>query len=110
MLIWLKCNSFFQSFFSEISFLISSSLIIAFLSRSRRSILPGCNLHFEIIDFSSTGNKPISEAKINLLSLVKRYLAGLKPFLSKSAPICLPSVNAMFAGPSQGSIRGAWYS
>ena len=33
--------------------------------------------------------------------------AGLSPFRSKVAPICLPSVNANAAGPSQGSIIAA---
>ena len=33
-----------------------------------------------------------------------------KPFLYKVAPIILPSVNEMEAGPSHGSIKQAWYS
>ncbi len=39
-----------------------------------------------------------------------KYLAGLKPFLSKVAPICLPSEKATAAGPSHGSITDELYS
>ena len=35
-------------------------------------------------------------------------LDGRKPLRSRMAPICLPSLKAMEAGPSQGSIRQEW--
>ena len=40
-------------------------------------------------------------------SFVREYLDGLQPFLSRVAPITLPSVKATEAGPSQGSINVA---
>ena len=52
----------------------------------------------------STGRAPVSEAMITLSSDVTQYLEGLSPFLSRVAPIILPSVKEMDAGPSQGSI------
>ena len=56
---------------------------------------------------SSTGKVPASDAKTTVSSSITKYLAGLNPFLSNVAPICLPSVKARAAGPSQGSIIAA---
>jgi hypothetical protein len=36
--------------------------------------------------------------------------AGRRPLRSSVAPIWRPSVNAIAAGPSHGSISAAWYS
>ena len=52
-----------------------------------------------------SGKTPTSEDIITKSSLVTTYLAGLKPFLSSVAAICIPSVNAIAAGPSHGSIK-----
>ena len=47
----------------------------------------------------------ISEDNKTVPSSVIKYLEGLKPFLSRIAPIFLPSVKHIAAGPSQGSIK-----
>ena len=47
---------------------------------------------------------PVSEAITRSPSEVIRYLHGLKPFLSSTAHIFLPSVPITRAGPSHGSI------
>ena len=55
--------------------------------------------------FSSwTGTIPVSDPANKILSFVIVYLKGLKPFLSVAAKIQLPSVAAIAAGPSQGSM------
>ena len=38
------------------------------------------------------------------------YRAGRKPLRSSVAPIERPSVKAIAAGPSHGSVSEAWYS
>ena len=76
-------------------------------SISIKSIFPGCNRHFVITLLSSTGSVPASEAKTTVSSSDTKYLAGLNPFLSSVAPIFFPSVKAIAAGPSQGSIIDA---
>ena len=47
---------------------------------------------------------PVSDPANKILSLVIVYLKGLKPFLSVAAKIQFPSVAAIAAGPSHGSI------
>ncbi len=47
---------------------------------------------------------PVSDDIITYPSFVTVYLDGLRPFLSRRAPMNLPSVNGIEAGPSQGSI------
>ncbi len=39
-----------------------------------------------------------------------RQREGRRPLRSSTAPILRPSVNAIDAGPSHGSIRNEWYS
>ena len=56
------------------------------------------------------GSTPVSDAIITRSSFVTQYREGLNPFLSSVAPIILPSVNEIDAGPSHGSIKQAWYS
>ena len=48
---------------------------------------------------------PVSEDMITFPCFVTVYLEGRNPFRSKTAPIKLPSVNGIEAGPSQGSIK-----
>ena len=104
-LILLFFTIFSYGSFVERSSFISSSVMILPFSRSISSMRPGCNRHFSFILFSGYGRTPVSDDKTILPSFVVKYLAGLSPFLSKVAPICLPSVNAIAAGPSQGSIK-----
>ena len=54
-------------------------------------------------------NTPVSEDITTYPSLVTEYLEGRSPFRSSKAPINLPSVNGIEAGPSQGSIKQALY-
>ena len=52
---------------------------------------------------------PTSLARMTRPSLVTQYRPGRSPFLSSTAPITVPSVNAISAGPSHGSMSVAWY-
>ena len=79
-------------------------------SMSISSILPGCRRHLRTMLVSSTGSTPTSEAMMTLSSSVMTKRAGRRPLRSSVAPIWRPSVKAIAAGPSQGSIRAAWYS
>ena len=74
---------------------------------STTNIFPGWSLPFSMINLGSTGSAPVSEAIITRSSEVTQYLDGLSPFLSNVAPIILPSVNEIDAGPSHGSIMDA---
>ncbi len=53
---------------------------------------------------------PASEAITTNPSFVTVYRDGRSPLRSSTAPMQRPSVNAIDAGPSQGSIRNEWYS
>ncbi len=57
----------------------------------------------------ASSSTPASEASTTQPSFVSNQRPGRKPFLSSVAPITRPSVNAIAAGPSQGSIRQPWY-
>ena len=52
---------------------------------------------------------PTSLARMTRPSLVTQYRPGRSPFRSSTAPITVPSVNAISAGPSHGSMTVAWY-
>ena len=91
------------------SFLTSASSTMHPRSVSIKNILPGSSLPEILISAGSISRTPTSEDITTNPSLVTMYLAGLKPFLSKTAPIFLPSVKAMAAGPSHGSIKHALY-
>jgi len=75
---------------------------------STKNILPGCNLPLRIMLSGGKSNTPTSLDRITNPSSVTQNLDGLKPFLSSTAPICLPSVNVTHAGPSHGSIKVEW--
>ena len=51
---------------------------------------------------------PTSLASTTSPSSVTQYRAGRRPLRSSTAPTTVPSVKAMAAGPSQGSISEAW--
>ena len=51
---------------------------------------------------------PTSEAMITRSSLVTQYREGRRPLRSRTAPMTVPSVKAIEAGPSQGSMSEAW--
>jgi hypothetical protein len=51
---------------------------------------------------------PTSLASTTRPSLVTQYRPGRSPFRSSTAPIIVPSVKAISAGPSHGSISVAW--
>ncbi len=53
------------------------------------------------------GSTPVSEAMISRSSVVTSQRAGRSPLRSSVAPITRPSVKAIAAGPSQGSISEA---
>ena len=84
--------------------LISSSSIIRPCSISTKNILPGCNLPLRIIFSGAISKTPTSLARITKSSFVTQNLDGRKPFRSRTAPICFPSVKVTQAGPSHGSI------
>ena len=58
----------------------------------------------------SIGFTPVSEAIVILLNLSIWYLAGLRPFLSRTHIAHLPSDMTMPAGPSHGSMCIELYS
>ncbi len=51
---------------------------------------------------------PTSLARITRPSAVTQYRPGRRPLRSSTAPITVPSVKAISAGPSHGSISAAW--
>ncbi len=53
---------------------------------------------------------PTSLASTTRPSLVTQYRPGRSPLRSSTAPMTVPSVKAISAGPSHGSIRVAWNS
>ena len=57
----------------------------------------------------STGNVPVSEARMTQPSVVTIHRPGRSPLRSRVAPMTCPSVNETEAGPSHGSIRQEWY-
>ena len=57
----------------------------------------------------SMSSTPTSLASTTRPSLVTQYRPGRRPLRSSTAPITEPSVNAISAGPSHGSISAAWY-
>ncbi|CAB4341150.1 unannotated protein [freshwater metagenome] len=57
------------------------------------------------MDSGAKSKTPASDARTTNPSSVTQNLEGLKPFLSNTAPICLPSVKVTHAGPSHGSIK-----
>ena len=75
-----------------------------------RNIFPGSSLPCDKTFLGSISTTPVSEDITTYPSLVTVYLDGLRPFLSNKAPIYLPSVNGIEAGPSQGSIMQLLYS
>ena len=92
------------------AFLSSVSSMIRPASVSIRNMRPGCSRHFLTMRDSGIGSTPASDASTTRSSSVIRYLAGRSPLRSSVAPIWRPSVNAIAAGPSHGSIIAAWYS
>ncbi len=75
---------------------------------STRNTLPGCNLPLRTIRDGSMSSTPTSLASTTRPSMVTQNRPGRRPFLSSTAPASVPSVNAISAGPSQGSIKDAW--
>jgi hypothetical protein len=51
---------------------------------------------------------PTSLAMTTSPSAVTQYRDGLRPLRSSTAPMTVPSVNAIDAGPSHGSITVEW--
>ena len=67
-------------------------------------LLIGLAQPIEVAPLRSSSSEILNLASIAAYSSeVIKYLAGLRPFLSKVAPILLPSVNATADGPSHGS-------
>jgi hypothetical protein len=58
----------------------------------------------------ATSSTPTSDAITTKPSFVTIQREGRRPLRSSTAPILRPSVNAIEAGPSHGSIRKEWYS
>jgi len=76
---------------------------------SARKTRPGCSRPFLITVAGSMSSTPTSLASTTRPSLVTQYRPGRRPLRSSTAPITEPSVNAISAGPSHGSISAAWY-
>ncbi|OUZ01349.1 hypothetical protein B0172_04574 [Mycobacterium avium subsp. paratuberculosis] len=76
---------------------------------STRNIRPGCNRIRRTTVAGSRSNTPASDAITTKPSSVTQIREGRKPFRSSTAPITVPSVKVIDAGPSQGSINEAWY-
>ena len=89
--------------------LISSSSTMRPCSVSTRKILPGCSLPFLTTRAGSTSTTPVSLAMITRSSSVTQKRLGRRPLRSSTAPMTVPSVNAIDAGPSHGSMSDAWY-
>ena len=96
---------FLYGFLLTISFLISSSSIILPAFISTRNIFPGSSLPCFSMFSGLISMTPVSDDITTYPSLVTVYLDGLKPLRSSRAPIYLPSVNGIEAGPSHGSIK-----
>ena len=75
---------------------------------SARKIRPGCSLPLRTTVAGSMSSTPTSLASTTRPSLVTQYRPGRRPLRSSTAPIIVPSVNAISAGPSHGSIRVEW--
>ncbi len=86
----------------------SSSSMIRPAAVSARKIRPGCSLPLRITVAGSMSAAPTSLASTTRPSSVTQYRPGRSPFRSSTAPMTDPSVNAIRAGPSQGSISVAW--
>ena len=76
---------------------------------SMRNIRPGSNRPFSTTWLVGTSTTPTSLAITTRSSLVTQYRLGRRPLRSRTAPITVPSVKAIEAGPSQGSMTDAWY-
>jgi hypothetical protein len=79
---------------------------------SARKTRPGCSrpLRITVVSGSeSMSSTPTSLASTTRPSLVTQYRPGRRPLRSSTAPITEPSVNAISAGPSHGSMSAAWY-
>ena len=74
-----------------------------------RNIRPGWSRPFSTTLEEGMSRTPTSLAMTTRPSSVTQYLLGRRPLRSKTAPITVPSVKAIDAGPSQGSMRVAWY-
>ena len=56
----------------------------------------------------SSSITPVSEARITQPSCVSSQRPGRRPLRSSVAPITVPSVKQIEAGPSHGSVRQPW--
>ena len=75
---------------------------------SARKMRPGWRRPFLITVAGSMSSTPTSLASTTRPSLVTQYRPGRRPLRSRTAPMTEPSVNAISAGPSHGSISVAW--
>ena len=71
---------------------------------------PGASRPFCSTSSGGMSSTPTSEASTTSPLRVTTQRPGRRPFLSRMAPTFVPSLKAMAAGPSQGSITAAWYS
>ena len=74
------------------------------------NIFPGSSRPLARMRSTGIGKAPASDASTTRSSAVTTYRAGLSPLRSRTAATCRPSVNAIAAGPSHGSISAEWYS
>ena len=86
----------------------SSSSTMRPVAVSARKTRPGCSRPFLTTVAGSMSSTPTSLASTTRSSLVTQYRPGRRPLRSSTAPITEPSVNAISAGPSHGSISAAW--
>ena len=75
---------------------------------SARKMRPGWSLPLRTTRSGSMSSTPTSLASTTSPSLVTQYRPGRSPLRSSTAPMTVPSVNAISAGPSHGSISEAW--
>jgi hypothetical protein len=90
--------------------LISSSLMIRPWPVSTSSIFPGRSRSLVTMRSAGMSSTPTSDAMMTRSSLVMQYRDGRNPLRSSIAPMSVPSVKAIDAGPSHGSISDEWYS
>lgn len=75
---------------------------------STRNMRPGCSRIRRTTLAGSRSSTPASDAITTKPSSVTQIREGRKPLRSSTAPMIVPSVKVIDAGPSHGSISEAW--
>ena len=73
-----------------------------------RNSLPGCRRPSRLIREAGIGSRPASEPSTTSPSVVSSQRPGRSPLRSSVAPMMRPSVKAIAAGPSHGSMKQEW--